>query len=109
MSNEQMDSHLERITSENHEAARSRQERRNATASSMVVNSIKAEHDALQRRRRAVYKSAFHVTALISAGCLIWGLSEMSTGSPLAGLAICLAAVGFGMFGCIMDCLGGGR
>ena len=92
MSNEQMDSHLERITSENHEAARS-----------------KAEHDALQRRRRAVYKSAFHVTALIAAGCLIWGLSEMSTGSPLAGLTICLAAVGFGMFGCILDCLGGGR
>lgn len=109
MSFEQMDAHLERITNENHEAARSRQDRRKATASSMVAKSIKAEHDALQRRRRAVYKSAFHVAALISAGCLIWGLSEMSSGSPLAGLAICLAAVGFGMFGCIMDCLGGGR
>ena len=109
MSFEQMDAHLERITSENHEAARSRQERRNTTAYSMVAKSIKADHDALQRRRRAVYKSAFHVTALIAAGCLIWGLSEMSAGSPLAGLAICLAAVGFGMFGCIMDCLGGGR
>ena len=109
MTNEQMDAHLEHITGANHEAARIRQERRSATASSMVSRNIRAEHEALQRRRRAVYNSAFHVAALISAGCLIWGLSEMSAGSPLAGLAICLAAVGFGMFGCIMDCLGGGR
>ena len=107
MTNEQMDAQVEKITGANYEAARIRHERRNAIASSMAVRNLRAEHEALHRRRMAVYKTAFHVSAMIASGCLIWGLSEMSEGSTLAGLVICIAAVGFGMTGCILDCLGG--
>lgn len=105
MNFDQMDAQLERITSINHEAARGRQARR--TASYDASRNIRAEREALSRRRKAVYRTAFHAAALVTAGALIWGLSEMSTGSPLAGLVICLGAVGFGFVGCVLDCLGG--
>lgn len=105
MNFDQMDAQLERITSINHEAARGRQARK--TVPYDVSRNIRAEREALSRRRKAVYRTAFHAAALITAGCLIWGLSEMSTGSPLAGLVICLGAVGFGFVGCVLDCLGG--
>ena len=109
MTNEQMDSQLEHITGANHEAARSRQERRNATVSSMVAKNIKEEHEALKRRRKAVYRTAFHFSAVITAGGLIWGLSEMESGSVVPGLVICLGAAIFGIVGSIFDCLGGGN
>ena len=109
MSFEQMDAHLERITNENHEAARIREERRKSTASSMVSRNIRAEHEAIQRRRRAVYRTAFHFSAFVTAGGLIWGLSEMESGSVVPGLVICLGAAIFGIVGSIFDCLGGGR
>lgn len=105
MSNDQMDLFLERLTEANHEAARGRQAQK--TASLDVSRNIRAEREALSRRRKAVYRTAFHAAALVTAGALIWGLSEMSTGSPLAGLVICLGAVGFGFVGCVLDCLGG--
>ena len=100
-----MDLFVERLTEANHEEARWRQGRR--AASTEVSRSIRGEREDLSRRRKAVYRTAFHAAALVTAGCLIWGLSEMSTGSPLAGLVICLGAVGFGFVGCVLDCLGG--
>lgn len=105
MNDNQMDAQLERITSINQEAARWRETRH--AVSMNVARNLQAEREALIRRRKAVYRTAFHAAALVTAGALIWGLSEMSTGSPLAGLVICLGAVGFGFVGCILDCLGG--
>lgn len=105
MNFDQMDAQLERITSINHEAARGRQARK--AVSYDISRNIRSERAALNRRRKAVYRTAFHAAALVTAGALIWGLSEMSTGSPLAGLVICLGAVGFGFVGCVLDCLGG--
>lgn len=100
---------LERLTADNHTAAVNRLHRANERASKNVADCMNAERRALRRRRRAAYRSAFHVSAFLASGCLIWGLSEISTGRPIAGLLICAGAGIFGLTGCIMDCLGGGR
>lgn len=106
---EDKDLHLEKITAYNHMAAVERSQREKERASRNVDDCLKTERKALQRRRRAVYRTAFHVSAFLASGCLIWGLSEISTGRPVAGLLICAGAGIFGITGCICDCLGGGR
>lgn len=105
MNDNQMDAQLERITSINQEAARWRETRH--AVSMNVARNLQAEREALIRRRKAVYRTAFHAAALLTAGTLIWGLSELESGSVVPGLVICLGAAVFGIVGSIFDCLGG--
>lgn len=101
-----MDAHLEQITEDNHKAAVRRVERENERRRNMVAECMKSEHRGLQRKRKAVYRSSFHVAALITALLLLLGLSEIGEGSPIVGLVICTVAAAFGLFACILDCLG---
>ena len=106
MTNEQMDAHLEKITCCNCDAARIRAQRQKYQAYTQISKCQKEERERHQRRQKAVYRTAFHISAFITAGCLIWGLSLLYEGLALAGLTICIEAGIFGLTASICDCLG---
>ena len=104
---EDKDLHLEKITAYNHMTAVDRSQREKERAIRNVDDCLKTERKALQRRRRSVYRTAFHFASFLTAGCLIWGISEISSGGVLPGLVICLSAAVFGISASIFDCLSG--
>ena len=107
MSHEQMDQQLEQITNSHSDERRRREDGRRQILTQRAKAEYQAEQEKLHRRQKTVYRTAFHVCALVCAAFLIFGISVISGGHVFPGFLLCGAGFCFGLIGSIFDRLGG--